>query len=125
MKKKVLVLVIILILSGCSRKEEPHILKKYEATPAEFIVENIEKSKKITILPYSEMSDGTYQVNDRIYKYKLEKNGTVNGGAEECVYIILSNEKDVELHTLSEGLSSLYYDCFLKDSSDAVIVGIR
>ncbi len=123
MKKKVLLLVIILILSGCSRKEEPHILKKYEATPAEFIVENIEK--KITILSYSEMSDGTYQVNDKIYKYKLEKNGTVNGGTEKCVYIILSNEKDVELHTLSEGLSSLYYDCFLKDSSDAVIVGIR
>ena len=44
---------------------------------------------------YSEMSDGTWQCDGHIYKYRLEISGRLSNAVKDSTYIYLSNIEDI------------------------------
>lgn len=71
---------------------------------------------------YSKMSDGTWQCDGHIYKYRLEISGRLNNADKDSTYIYLSNIKDITFEQAwkASGLSSNMDDYF--DIDEAVLV---
>ena len=57
---------------------------------------------------YSEMSDGTWQCDGHIYKYRLEISGRLSNAVKDSTYIYLSNIEDITFEQAwkASGLSS-------------------
>ena len=71
---------------------------------------------------YSEMSDGTWQCDGHIYKYRLEISGRLSTAVKDSTYIYLSNIEDITFEQAwkASGLSSNMDDYF--DIDEAVLV---
>ena len=71
---------------------------------------------------YSEMSDGTWQCDGHIYKYRLEISGRLSNAVKDSTYIYLSNIEDITFEQAwkASGLSSNMDDYF--DIDEAVVV---
>ncbi len=53
---------------------------------------------------YSEMSDGTWQCDGHIYKYRLEISGRLSNAVKDSTYIYLSNIEDITFEQLGKHL---------------------
>lgn len=71
---------------------------------------------------YSEISDGTWQCDGHIYKYRLEISGRLSNAVKDSTYIYLSNIEDITFEQAwkASGLSSNMDDYF--DIDEAVLV---
>lgn len=104
----VLVLVCVLGIVGCGNR------------PLEFI-NTVEGNMKT----YYEMSDGTWQFDGQIYKYRLEISGRMPYAVKDTTYVYLSNIEDISFKKamMASGLSSNTEDYFTLE--EAVLVEIN
>ena len=53
--------------------------------------------REVTMVPYYEMSDGTWQIEDgHSYKYRLEVSGSrMNAAESDSTFIYLSNQESI------------------------------
>ena len=82
--------------------------------------------KEVTMVPYYEMSDGTWQIEDgHSYKYRLEVSGRMNAAESDSTFIYLSNQESIPFDQAwkASGLSSNMDDYF--DEADAKFVGMK
>ena len=75
--KITLITLICFIMFGCT-KNEPYVVHTYETTASETVEEYLENNKLVTMVPYYEMSDGTWKTNHYTYQYRLEITGRMN-----------------------------------------------
>ena len=96
-------------LSGCSKAASAE-----EATVANTIED--------VMLPYNEMSDGTFECNGYNYQYRLEITGRMPNAVCDSTYVYLSNIEDISFEKayMAGGLSSNSEDYF--DPEEAVLV---
>ena len=101
----VLVLVCVLGILGCGN-QPPERTKTFESD----------------FKTYYKMSDGTWECNGHIYKYRMEIKGTMPNAAAESTFVYLSNIKNISFEQAwrAAGLSSNLEDYF--DVDDAVLV---
>lgn len=109
MKKTIamgLIFVLILSLVGCRTKST---------------VSDIEGNMK----SYSEMSDGTWQCNGNVYKYRLVISGTLPNAEKVTTFVYLSNLEEISFEQAwkAAGLSSNSNDYF--NAKDAVVVEVK
>lgn len=90
--RMVVTALILLSLPGCS-KQEPSVVKIYEATDSELVEEYLEKDELVTLVRYYEMSDGTWKTENHTYLYRLEITGKIR--SRDSTFVILSNTKDI------------------------------
>ena len=71
---------------------------------------------------YQEMTDGTWQYEGNIYKYRLEITGRLNGASKDTTFVFLSNLEDIPFDRAwkAAGLSSDSNDYFATE--EAVLV---
>lgn len=127
MKKRIGILLaafLLLSLFGCSR-EEPYVVKTYEATDAELTEAAIENSELVTLEPYCEMSDGTWKAGEHTYQYRLEITGRMNNAAKDTTFVFLSNVEDISFEQAwkASGLSSNMEDYFPEE--EAILVAMK
>ena len=74
---------------------------------------------------YYEMSDGTWQFDGHIYKYRLEISGRMPSAVKDTTFVYLSNIEDISFHKamMASGLSSNTKDYF--DIEEAVLVELN
>lgn len=110
MKKYICLILIVIFtvaLAGCSKNEE---------NPK--IVETITTDFKT----YHKMSDGTYEFEGNMYKYRLEISGRMHNAEKDSTFTYLSNVKNITFEQAwkAAGLSSDTKDYFPVE--DAVLV---
>ena len=117
----VLLFVMVLSISGCSKNTETTIVNTFEQTPSELI----EETEDVILKTYYEMSDGTWKTNDHTYQYKLVITGRLNNAVKDTTYTILSNAEDITFEQAwkASGLSSNSKDYF--EIEDAVFVAVK
>ena len=111
------VLCLLFALSGCGKKEAT-VVKTYAATDVLDVEKEMAAGREVTMVPYYEMSDGTWQIEDgHSYKYRLEVSGRM--------FIYLSNQESIPFDQAwkASGLSSNMADYF--DEADAKFVGMK
>ena len=101
------------------------VVRTYETTDSALWEEYIENDKLITMLQYSEMSDGTWKTDAHTYKYRLEITGRMGGAVKDSTFVYLSNIEDISFERayMAAGLSSNMDDYF--DPSEAVLVAMK
>ncbi len=74
---------------------------------------------------YYKMSDGTWECNEHIYKYRLEIKGTMPNSAASSTFVYLSNIENISFEQAwkAAGLSSNMADYFAVE--DAVLVEMK
>ena len=104
----------LLSVTGCSKEEDNETQTAEEPT----VVRSIDDA----MVPYDEMSDGTWRCDGRSYKYRLETTGRLNNAAADSTYVYLSNLEEITWDQAwkASGLSSDSNDYF--DPEDAVLV---
>lgn len=104
----VLALICVLNLVGCV-KQSPECTNTIEGN----------------VKTYNEMSDGTWECDGQIYKYRLEIKGTIPNAAASSTFVFLSNIKNIPFDRAwkAAGYSSNTADYFAVE--DAVIVEIK
>lgn len=119
-----LIMLMCFIMSGCL-KNEPYVVHTYEATAPEAVEECFENNKFVTMVPYYEMSDGTWKTNDFTYQYRLEVTGRMNCAEKDSTYVFLSNIKEITFDQAwkASGLSSDMNDYF--EEKDARLVAMK
>ncbi|MBQ2889020.1 MAG: immunogenic protein [Clostridia bacterium] len=110
MKKYICLILIVIFtvaLAGCSKNGE-----KAQ------VIETITTDFKT----YHKMSDGTYEFEGNIYKYRLEISGRMHNAAKNSTFIYLSNLENITFERAwkAAGLSSNTKDYFPVE--DAVLV---
>ncbi|MDE7011133.1 MAG: immunogenic protein [Oscillospiraceae bacterium] len=117
----VLLFILLLGVSGCSKSAETAVVNTFERTPAELV----EETEDIVLTTYYEMSDGTWKTDDHTYQYKLVITGSLNNAVKDTTYTILSNAEDITFEQAwkASGLSSNLDDYF--QIEDAVFVAIK
>ncbi len=107
--KKILILLLCLLLTASITGCDTQSIKP---------IDTIEGNMKT----YSEMSDGTWQCDGHIYKYRLEISGRLSNAVKDSTYIYLSNIEDITFEQAwkASGLSSNMDDYF--DIDEAVLV---
>ena len=96
-------------LSGCSKAAnagEPSVVRTVDDV----------------MVPYQEMSDGTWACNGHSYKYRLEITGRMPNAICDSTYVYLSNIEDISFEKayMAGGLSSNSEDYF--EPEEAVLV---
>ncbi|MBP5746369.1 MAG: hypothetical protein J6W58_08745, partial [Lachnospiraceae bacterium] len=101
------------------------VVNTYEETPPSLTEEYLADDKFLVMMPYYEMSDGTWRTDENNYKYRLEITGRMGGAAKDSTFVYLSNIKDItfERAYMAAGFSSNMDDYF--DKEDAVLVAIK
>ena len=101
------------------------VVNTYEETPPSLTEEYLADDKFLVMMPYYEMSDGTWRTDENNYKYRLEITGRMNEAAKDSTFVYLSNIKDItfERAYMAAGFSSNMDDYF--DKEDAVLVAIK
>ena len=109
----VLLFILLLCLSGCSRNAEATVVNTFEET------------KDGVMTTYYEMSDGTWKTDDYTYRYRLVITGRLHNAVKDTTYTILSNIEDITFEQAwkASGLSSNSTDYF--EIEDAVFVAIK
>ena len=97
----------------------------YEITDLDLREEYFGEGKLVTMVRYYEMIDGTWQTDERSYKYRLVLTGRLNGAAMDSTFVYLSNTEDITFDRAwrAAGLSSDTRDYF--DPEEAVLVAIK
>lgn len=126
MKKMIRIVLITLMLvslSGCSKKE-PSVVKTYEATDLELTKNYFENDKLVTLVTYYEMSDGTWKTDDYTYQSRLEVTGRMKNAAKDSTFVFLSNRKDITFDQAwkASGFSSNMDDYFKEEEAKFVAV---
>ena len=82
------------------------------------------KTIKSDLKTYYELSDGSWECDGYIYKYRLEISGRMPNAACDTTYVYLSNVEDISFDQAwkAAGLSSNLDDYFSK--TDAVLVEV-
>ena len=101
-----LLLLAALLFAGCSLSKEPEVV-------------NTISTDRMT---YYELSDGTWQADGRIYKYRLEIPGQLPNSIEESTFVYLSNIEKITFDQAwaAAGFGSQTSDYFSED--EAVLV---
>ena len=99
-------------LVGCTKRV--NVVPDEKATVVKTITD--------VMLPYNEMSDGTFECNGYSYQYRLEITGRMPNAICDSTYVYLSNigEISFEKAYMAGGLSSNSEDYF--DPEEAVLV---
>ena len=108
MKKIVAIaLIFVLLMAGCGKEQKIRS------------VDTIETQWGTT---YYELSDGTWQIDDMIYQYKIEVSGTMPNAAKESTFVYLSNLEEITFEQAwkAAGLSSLTTDYFTAEEATLV-----
>ena len=105
--------------------KEAAVVNKYEETPPDLTEQYVNEGKFLTMMPYYEMSDGTWRTDKHVYRYRLEITGRMNNAAKDSTFVYLSNIEDISFDRAwkAAGLSSNSEDYF--DEADAVLVAIK
>lgn len=105
--------------------KETEVVNTFEETPPDLTEQYLADGKFLTMMPYYEMSDGTWKTDKHVYKYRLEITGRMNNAAKDSTFIYLSNIEDISFDQAwkAAGLSSNMDDYF--DEKDAVLVAIK
>jgi len=101
-------------------------LLRYEPFPEEMTDEdNTKNTVRGSLKTYYELSEGTYECEDHIYKYRLEISGRMPNAAKDSTFVYLSNLKEITFEQAwkASGLSSNREDYF--DVEDAVLVDMK
>ena len=103
-------------ISACSKGQAP------DNTTEGSVEATVARTYDGAMVPYSELSDGTYECDGHIYKYRLEITGRLNNAAKDTTYVYLSNIENIsfEKASMAGGLSSNSEDYF--DPEEAVLV---
>lgn len=74
------------------------------------------------MVPYNELSDGTYECDGYIYRYRLEITGRTPAAIMDSTYVYLSNIEEISFEKayMAGGLSSNTEDYF--EPEEAVLV---
>lgn len=107
MKKIIsLLLVVELLLAGCSQANEPEVVNTITTD----------------LTTYYELSDGTWEADGQIYKYRLEITGRMSSATEDSTFVFLSNIEKITFNQAwkAAGLSSNIADYF--SAEDAILV---
>ena len=101
------------------------VVNTYEETPPSLTEQYLADGEFLVMMPYYEMSDGTWKTDDNNYKYRLEITGRMGGAAKDSTFVYLSNIKDISFERafMAAGFSSNMDDYF--DKEDAVLVAIK
>ena len=92
------VLCLLFALSGCGKKEAT-VVKTYAATDVLDVEKEMAAGREVTMVPYYEMSDGTWQIEDgHSYKYRQDECGR----ERQYVYLFEQSGK----HSLRSGMES-------------------
>ena len=104
----ILITAFLLCLIGCGKQ-----------TPEQ--VKTIESDFKT----YHELSDGSWECDGNIYKYRLEISGRMPNAAVDSTFVYLSNQETISFEQayLAAGISSDSYDYFAV--KDAVLVDMK
>ena len=78
------------------------------------------------MVPYNELSDGTYECDGYIYKYRLEITGRTPAAIKDMTYVYLSNIEDISFEKayMAGGLSSNLDDYFEPEEAVLVDMGV-
>ena len=125
--KKLLVLLLtagLMMMSGCAAKN-PTVLRTYEQTPLDEIASRTKDGEEVILIPYEELSDGTWQARGIVYPFRLELTGRLPGAARDSSYTLLSQSEDISFEQAwkASGLSSDSEDYF--DEEYAVFVAVQ
>lgn len=107
MKRIISVLLfMVLLLAGCAQAKEPEVVKTITTD----------------LKTYYELSDGTWQADGQVYKYRLEITGQLPNSDEKSVFVCLSNIEKITFDQAykAAGISSNTNDYFAVE--DAVLV---
>lgn len=107
MKRIISVLLfMVLLLAGCAQAKEPEVVKTITTD----------------LKTYYELSDGTWQADGQIYKYRLEITGQLPNSDEKTVFVYLSNLEKITFDQAykAAGVSNNTNDYFAVE--DAVLV---
>lgn len=110
MKKIIsILLLVVLLLTGCAQAKEAEVVNTITTD----------------LKTYYELSDGTWQADDRNYKYRLEITGRMDNAAEDSTFIFLSNIEKISFNQAwkAAGLSSNKADYFSVE--EAILVEWR
>lgn len=126
MKKPLFLLLIaaLLVLGGCTAKN-PTVLRTYEQTPPDEIASRTRDGEEVILLPYEELSDGSWQAQGIVYPFRLELTGRLPGAARDSSYTLLSQSEDISFEQAwkASGLSSNSEDYF--DEEYAIFVAVQ
>ena len=104
----ILLVSLLLVLVGCG-KQAPDQVKAIEGD----------------LKTYYELSDGSWECDGHIYKYRLEISGRMPGAAVDSTFVYLSNVENISFEQAwkAAGLSSNTEDYF--DVDEAILVEMR
>lgn len=126
MKKPLFLLMIAMLLTlvGCAANT-PAVRRTYEQTPLDEIESRTSNHEEVVLIPYEELSDGSWRAQGIVYPFRLELTGRLPNAACDSTYVLLSQNEDISFEQAwkASGLSSDLRDYF--DAGDAVIVSVR
>lgn len=107
MKKIIsILLLLVLLLTGCAQAKEAKVVNTISTD----------------LKTYYELSDGTWQADGQVYKYRFEITGQLPNSEEKTVFVYLSNVEKITFEQAyrAAGVSSNKDDYFAVE--DAVLV---
>ena len=126
MKKPLFLLMIavLLMLVGCAANT-PTVRRTYEQTPLDEIESRTKDGKEVILIPYEELSDGSWRAQGIVYPFRLELTGRLPHAACDSTYVLLSQSEDISFEQAwkASGLSSNSEDYF--DEEYAIFVAVQ
>lgn len=98
--KRILVVIglLTMLLVGCGKND---IAKVYERSESDGIVAT-----------YYEMTDGTWQCDDKVYQFRIELTGRMPNAKSDSHYVVLTDSNNLTFEDVSKSL----YSSSLEDS---------
>ncbi len=126
MKKPLFLLMIAVLLTlvGCAANT-PTVRRTYEQTPLDEIESRTSNHEEVVLIPYEELSDGSWRAQGIVYPFRLELTGRLPHAACDSTYVLLSQSEDIffEQAWKASGLSSNSEDYF--DEEYAIFVSVQ
>ena len=125
MKKPLFLLMIaVLMLAGCAANTLT-VRCTYEQTPLDVIESRTKDGKEVILIPYEELSDGSWRAQGIVYPFRLELTGRLPHAACDSTYVLLSQSEDISFEQAwkASGLSSNSEDYF--DEEYAIFVAVQ
>ena len=117
-------LAVMLMIAGCAANT-PTVRRTYEQTPLDEIESRISNHEEVVLIPYEELSDGTWRAQGIVYPFRLELTGRLPHAACDSTYVLLSQSEDISFEQAwkAGGLSSNSEDYF--DEEYAIFVAVQ
>ena len=126
MKKPLFLLMIavLLMIAGCAANT-PTVHRTYEQTPLDEIESRTKDGEEVILIPYEELSDGSWRAQGIVYPFRLELTGRLPHAACDSTYVLLSQSEDISFEQAwkASGLSSNSEDYF--DEEYAIFVAVQ